>query len=219
MLPARVLPLLTTLRSLPLADRYRVLGTLLVGAPGTGKTIFESLLLLFDLLRGLPGVVLDPLGTLSEAFLFRLLWFLSEFPQGDDEVLWQRLRYIELGGDFITPFPLYYQQPGESLWDAGNRLITVLERASPQLVTGSALTWPAARTLARNAGMLLTALSLQLTKIEDLLFNTLEWQQSGRFDEAIRQNPQACEAVSYFRDYYLLLSRSEQRRIAGTFLD
>src|SRR5918992_2496769 len=175
----RLLPLFATLSTLPLADSSRVLGTLCLGAPGAGKTVLESLCLLVDLLRGLPGVALDPLGTLSEAFLFRLAWFLSEFPPGDDELLWQRLRYIELGGDFVTPFPIYFQQDGESLWDTGNRLITVLERSSPQLVTGAPLTWPAARTLARNAGMVLTALSLQLDKVEDLLFNTLEWHNNG----------------------------------------
>ena len=107
--PRRLLPLVATLRTLPLADRHRVLGQLILGAPGSGKTVLLSFLLLFDLLRGLPGCVLDPLGTLSDAFLFRLAWFLSEFPQGDDELLWQRLRYIELGGDSVTPFPIYYQ--------------------------------------------------------------------------------------------------------------
>jgi hypothetical protein len=220
MLPARLLPLMIALRTLPLADRHRVLGTLILGAPGAGKTILESLFLLFDLLRGVPGCVLDPLGTLSEAFLFRLLWFLSEFPAGDDEVLWQRLRYIELGGDAITRFPIYYQRHGESLWDAGQRLITVLERANPQLVTGSALTWPAARRLAVNAGMLFTALGYGgLSEIESLLFHTLEWEQSGRFNEAIKRNPQAKDAVSYFRNYYLPLPRAEKSRLAGTFLD
>jgi hypothetical protein len=70
--PRRVLPLFATLSTLPLNDSSRVLGHLILGAPGVGKTILLSLLLLVDLLRGLPGIVLDPLGTLSEAFLFRL---------------------------------------------------------------------------------------------------------------------------------------------------
>jgi hypothetical protein len=214
-----VLPLLSTLSTLPLRDSTRVLGTLILGAPGAGKTILESLLLLCDLLRGLPGVVLDPLGTLSKAFLFRLLWFLSEFPKGEDELLWQRLRYIPVGGDSITPFPLYAQRQGESLAEGAQRLITVLERSNPQLVTGSALTWPATRRLAVNAGMLLTALGFQLTKVEDLLFNTLEWEKAGRFDAAVKRNPQAKDAVSYFRNSYLPLPRSEKSRLAGTFLD
>jgi hypothetical protein len=218
--PRRLLPLFATLSTLPLADNSRVLGQLILGAPGAGKTVLLSLCLLVDLLRGLPGCVLDPLGTLSEAFLFRLAWFLSEFPQGDDERLWQRLRYIPLGQAPVTRFPLYYQRPGETLWDAGNRLITVLERASPQLVTGSPLTWPSAKRLGGNAGMLLTALGYGgLAKIEDLLFHTIEWDKSGRFQEAINRNLQATEAVSYFRNYYLPLSRSEKSRLAGTFLD
>jgi hypothetical protein len=209
-------PLLSTLSDLPLKDNARALGLLILGAPGAGKTILESLLLLFDLLRGRPGCVLDPLGTLSEAFLFRLLFF-SEFPSGEDELLWQRLRYVPLGGGYITPFPIYRE--GESLWEAGERLITVLECANPQLVTGSPLTWPATRRLAVNADMLLTALSLQLTEIEQLLFQTLEWEKAGRFNEALKRNPQAMKAVLYFRNYYLPLPRSEKNRLAGTFLD
>src|SRR5918999_1834276 len=111
--PRRLLPLFATLSTLPLSDSSRALGTLILGAPGAGKTIFESLCLLVDLLRGLPGVVLDPLGTLSEAFLFRLACFLSEFPPGEDERLWQRLRYIPLGDEHVvTPFPIYSKQQG-----------------------------------------------------------------------------------------------------------
>jgi hypothetical protein len=54
----------------------------------------------------------------------------------------------------------------------------VLERANPQLVTGSPLTWPAARRLGVNAGMLLTALGYGgLTEIEDLLFHSMKWQK------------------------------------------
>jgi hypothetical protein len=75
-------PLLSTLSDLPLKDNARALGLLILGAPGAGKTILESLLLLFDLLRGRPGCVLDPLGTLSEAFLFRLLFFFRNSRQG-----------------------------------------------------------------------------------------------------------------------------------------
>jgi hypothetical protein len=216
----RLLPLFATLSTLPLSDSSRVLGTLILGAPGSGKTLLESLCLLVDLLRGLPGVVLDPLGTLSEAFLFRLLCVLSELPPGDDERLWQRIRYIPLGDEHVvTPFPIYSKWQGESLWDAGQRLITVLERANPQLVAQSPLTWPAARQLAVHAGMLLTAMGYQLTNMQDLLFNTPEWEQSGTFEEALNRNPHAAEAVSYFRNYYLALPRTEQRRLAGTFLD
>src|SRR5919106_6747118 len=101
----RLLPLFATLSTLPLADSSRVLGTLLLGAPGVGKTVLLSLMLLVDLLRGLPSVVLDPLGTLSDAFLFRLAWFLSEFATGEDERLCQRLRYIPFGGEPVTHFP------------------------------------------------------------------------------------------------------------------
>jgi hypothetical protein len=218
MLPAiQEHPILAFLRQLPIRDQARALGVLLVGAPGAGKTILESLLLLRDVLLGYPGVVLDPLGTLSEAFVFRLFPLLSAFPTGEDDLLWQHLRYIPLGGASST-FPIYHVRQGESLWDASMRLITVLERANPQLAT-SPLTWPAARRLALNAGVLLTALSFGLDKVEDLLFNTIEWQQSGRFQEAINRNLQATDAVSYFRNYYLPLPRAEKSRLAGTFLD
>ncbi len=83
--PRRLLPLRAVLRTLPTWDNAPALGSLILGAPGVGKTILESLILLCHLIRGLPGCVLDPLGTLSDAFLFRLLWFLLEYPPGDDE--------------------------------------------------------------------------------------------------------------------------------------
>jgi hypothetical protein len=116
-------------------------------------------------------------------------------------------------------FPIYTKREEESLWDISERLLNVLELSHPNLITQSSVTWPRARRVASNAGAVLPALGFQLTEVEDLLFNTLAWEKSGRFDKAITRCPEAAPAVSYFREEYLPLRRSEKLQLTGTFLD
>src|SRR5918992_1106098 len=69
------------------------------------------------------------------------------------------------------------------------------------------------------AGTVLASLSYQLTEIEELLFNTVEWEKSGKFIEIIRRNPEAARAVSYFRHQYLPLSKSAKSELISPLLD
>jgi hypothetical protein len=196
------------------------MGLLNVGSRGSGKTTLLALLALQHLRKGTAQVLIDPLGTLTEALIFLLLRSLQHVPLEKHAAIWQKLRYIDLGSrDVITPFPIYVQREGESLWETADRLLNVLELSHPNLITQSSVTWPKARRVASNAGAVLASLSFQLTEVEDLLFNTLAWEKSGRFAEAVKRNPEAAPAVSYFREQYLTLSRSEKHNLTGTFLD
>jgi hypothetical protein len=206
----------------PDPDSGLSLGTPIIGAPGSGKTTLATLQGTYGLLRGWGQVFIDPTGSLSTSFLHQVLCLLSEFEDGEDELLWQRVRYIPVGAkdtDTVTPFPLYYQRDSESLWEVAQRLLNVLRLSHPKLVTEAPVTWPQLAQVGSNAGMVLASLGYQLTEVEDLLFNTLEWERSGRFAEAIRRNPEVAPAVAYFRDHYLPLSRSEKRRVISSFLD
>jgi len=121
--------------------------------------------------------------------------------------------------NIVVPFPIYYRTGAESLREVAERLLTVLRLSNPNLVTQAPVSWPQMRRLGVNTGIVLTALSCQLTEAEDLLFHTLEWERSGRFAAAISRYPEASPAVSYFRDHYLPLSRTEKNRLTATFLD
>jgi hypothetical protein len=168
--------------ALALSNSALSLGVLLLGAPGSGKTTWASLLCLQHLFRGVPQVLIDPTGTLSEALLFRLLCALQDFPPEEHSTFWQRLRYIDVGNpEVVVPFPIYNRTPSESLREVAERFIETLRLAYPRLVTQASVTWPALRRVGVNAGMVLAALGYQLTEAEDLLYNTLEWQRSGRF--------------------------------------
>src|SRR5919106_845040 len=112
------------------------LGTAISGTPGSGKTTLAAVLALWGLLRGYGQVLIDPTGSLSTAFLHQVLCFLSEFPDGEDDLLWQRLRYIDVGSpDVAVPFPIYEKRDTESLFEASEKLLNVIELSRPHLVT------------------------------------------------------------------------------------
>jgi hypothetical protein len=205
---------------LTLADSALSHGALLLGAAGTGKTTSQALLALQLLRRGFPQVILDPTGTLSTAFIFLLLRFLRGIPAADRSAYWKKLRYIDLGNPtVVTSFPIYQKTGSETLREVAERFIETLRLLHPGLDNQASVTFPRLRRVGVNAGMVLAALGFQLTEAEDLLVNTLAWEKSGKFQEAINQNPQSAPAVSYFREQYLPLSRSAKTQLISPFLD
>jgi hypothetical protein len=197
-------------------------GLLLVGAPGSGKTTYQALLALQLLRRGYPTICLDPTGSLSEALIFLLLRYLRQVPAEKRAAYWQKLRVIDVGSqEVVTSFPIFYRRGAETLREQAERFIETLRLAHPNLVKQASVTWPALRRVGINAGMVLASLGYAgLTEIESLLFQTLEeWQKAGRFDEAIRRNPEAAPAVAYFREQYLPLSRSAKSQLTSSLLD
>jgi energy-coupling factor transporter ATP-binding protein EcfA2 len=206
--------------ALTIPDSALSMGLLNIGSRGSGKTTLLAVLALLLLRKGKPQVIIDPLGTLTDALLFLLLRSLQPVPLKEHPAIWRRLRYIDVGNtETVTPFPIYTKRDGESLWDVSERLLHVLELSHPNLKTQSSVTWPRARRVASNAGAILAALSYQLTEVEDLFFNTQAWEQNGLFDTAITRCPEALPAVSYFREEYLPLRRSERLQLTGAFLD
>jgi hypothetical protein len=100
---------------------------------------------------------------------------------------WERLCYIDVGSkETVVPFPIYYGLgKGYSLSEIAERFFTVIELSNPALVSNAPVSWPAMRRVGVFTGMVLASLGLQLTEARSLLFNTLEWERSGRFAEAI----------------------------------
>jgi hypothetical protein len=206
--------------ALPLADSGRNMSLLILGSPGTGKTTLDSLLELQSLRRGFPGVTFDPLGTLTPALIYQLLHASQNGKAAAGKRVWRKIRYIDVGNpDVVTSFPIYFTGSARSLWEVSSRFLRVLRLAYPKLETEAPVTWPRIRRVGIMAGAVLAGLSYQLTEIEDLLFNTMEWEKSGKFAEVIRRNPEAARAVSYFRYQYLPLSKSAKSELISPLLD
>jgi hypothetical protein len=207
-------------RAVTITDDSLNMGLLTIGMRGSGKTTLLSLLALQQVRKAKAQVIIDPLGTLSEALIFLLLRSLQRVPRDKHADIWRRIRYIDVGNtETVTPFPIYIHRDGESLWEVSERLLTVLELTHPNLITQASVTWPKARRVASNAGAVLASLGFQLTEVEDLFFNTPEWEKKGLFTQAITRCPEAAPAVSYFQEQYLPLRRSEKLQLTGTFLD
>jgi hypothetical protein len=206
--------------ALPLSDSGRNMSLLNLGGPGAGKTTLETILLTQSLRRGFPGITFDPNGSLAPALISRLLRNLQHVSDEEAEAIWRRIRIIDVGNPQVSvPFPIYYQGSARSLWQVSARFLRVLRLAYPKLVSEAPVTWPRIRRVGIMAGCVLASLSYQLTEIEDLLFNTLEWEKSGKFTEAVRRNPEEAGAVSYFREQYLPLSKSAKSELISPLLD
>jgi hypothetical protein len=206
--------------SVTVSDSSLSMGTVIPAGKGAGKTTLLGELSCQVFQKGYPQVLFDPLGTLAPAFLFRAVRFLQHVPQALHRRFWERIRYVDLGArDVVTPFPIYYSGTGYSLYEVAERFLNVLEISNPALVTTAPISWPQMRRLGVYTGMVLASLGLQLTEARSLLFTTLQWEQSGKFAAAIRRCPEAAEAVAYFREEYLPLSRTEKGRVRSSFLD
>jgi DNA helicase HerA-like ATPase len=103
-------------RALTIPDSALSMGLLNIGSRGSGKTTLMALLALQQLRKGKPQVIIDPLGTLTDALLFFLLRSLQRVPPEKHPKIWRKLRYIDVGStDVVTPFPIYTRRNGESL--------------------------------------------------------------------------------------------------------
>src|SRR5215213_27187 len=83
-------------------DDARLNGICILGGPGSGKSRLMGRLIAFlDFLRGIPVVILDPVGVTIDNFLHRM----ALLPRAQQERLWPHVHYIEMSGRWSTvPF-------------------------------------------------------------------------------------------------------------------
>src|SRR5205814_2358417 len=93
-------------RLLWLPDKARNMGINLRGGKGSGKSTLMAMLAWFDFIRGVPLVIIDPVGGVIDGFLFRM----CRLPREYQEQLWPRVLYADMSGKNgqVVPFPLYY---------------------------------------------------------------------------------------------------------------
>jgi hypothetical protein len=118
----------------------RVMGLYLLAGRGSGKSRFMGrVIALQDFMRGIPQVIIDPVGGTIDNFLDKVARFLQYVPKSQHYRFWQRIRYVDFGSkdykDYVVPFPLYYRLGTEqSLLDIAERYLQVILKSNPSLL-------------------------------------------------------------------------------------
>ena len=182
----------------------------LMAEAGSGKSRWLGRILLWLLFQsGIPAVVIDPTGALSDNFFDKII----RLPRAEQERLWSRVLYVDMSGrgSHTLPFPLYYSLSGyDSRYDIAQRYVEVVERLDPWLKTASVQGLNAIINLGTYAGMILAALELQITEAENLIRQPKDW--AVRFEQALAAFPEVESAVEFFRQFAKLKLDDRVRR-------
>ena len=196
-----------------ISDRARSMGIRLVAGKGSGKSrLMGRVIAYLDFLRGVPQVILDPVGGTIDNFLDRL----TLLPRTHQERLWRRVKYVDMSGrsGYVVPMPLYYRLGGESLSEIAGRYLQAVRRIDPFLQTASIEGWNALWRVGTYAGMVLAALGHQITEVESLLNLPELWEE--RMERARRRYPELAPAVDFFaREYKSWGPNTRDRRTAS----
>lgn len=186
-----------------------------LGAPGVGKTAAIANALIWPLFfLGFPCIIMDPVGALSRW----LTWHICHYPLYIQPYLFDRLPYIVRGAkDYVVPTPLYAaKDENESHYTTASRLIDVIIRIDPHLVTASVEGMNSLRSAASYTGQLAAALGLQITDVADMLNHPHRWL--ARIAPVAKEHPYLRPAL----DYVIQLkeaSPSIRARKTGSFMN
>ncbi len=181
-----------------LPDGSRSMGIHIMAGKGSGKSrLIGRVISWLDFVRGVPLVILDPHGPTIDNFLDKL----TRLPRELQEPLWKRVLYIDMSGKSgrVIPFPLYYHLGDEGLYETSQRYLDIVRKLDPNLQTASVEGWNPLWRMGTSAGMILTALGLQISEAEDLVRYPERWQR--RFDRALAMHPEVRPAVDYFQEF------------------
>lgn len=158
-----------------LPDAARSMGMYILASRGAGKSrILGRVIAWQDCLRGVPQVIWDAAGGLIDNFLDKV----RRLPVAHQAALWPRIRYVEMSGRFdrVTPWPFFFREPGDTLYECAQRYLEVVRRLDPHLVSASVQGWNALAEVGTAVGMGLTALGAQITEAEDMLTRPEVWR-------------------------------------------
>lgn len=193
-------------------DSVRDRGIAIHAGSGSGKSILLGRILCFqDLLRGVPQVILDPLGPLVDAFLTGI----GLAPLDHRRELLSRVVYLDMASGSVR-FPLLARLPGERLVDAADRVLEAFRKLDPHLQSASIQGYNAMVRVGQPTLMALCALGLPVSEAETLLRRPEKWME--RLTDASAHNPELRPVVAFFADEYLPLKSSDRLAAASTFM-
>lgn len=201
-------------RLIELPDRSRSMGIHLMAGKGSGKSRLMGRVIAFlDFLRGVPMVILDPVGPTIDNLLDKI----TRLPREHQESLWRRILYVDMSGqgERVVGWPLYYRLGDESLFTISQRYLDVVRRIDPALQSASVEGFNALWRIGTYTGMVLAALDMQITEAGHLFTHLDAW--GHRFDQALHAYPDVAPAVSFFRDEFALWKEDKQASRTDAF--
>ncbi|MCG3209254.1 MAG: hypothetical protein FOGNACKC_02875 [Anaerolineae bacterium] len=210
----RIHPVLRLPRS-ALANGIRI-----SGGSGSGKSVLAAWIVFNYLQRHIASVILDPHGGTIDFFLANVWkWCQSgQLSRADQQRLWQRIVYVDMSGKYgrVNTFPLYYRLGHESLHEISQRFLSTIVRLDPSLKTASIEGFNALDSILTPAGILMSALDLQVTDIANLLHSDNAGQWQARFEQAVNRDAEARSAVDFFKQEYFQWKREVRQRKIGS---
>lgn len=210
----------------------RKLGIVIIGGKGTGKSRVTAREILHqDFWQGVPSVVIDPLGTISDEFLDKVLRTLHALRRQralsseEERLIWQRIRYIDMSGrnGLVTKWPIYQKQPDQSYSDASADFISILEMLDPELQKAPRSGRNAVIEIGKPVGILMTALGLGVTEAQEML--TLpkkeflkRWEKPLQDLRAETSAREVRQAVDFMLHKYAKLDANHTERVTSAFL-
>ena len=208
-------------RGVRLSKDARRMPIFMAAGSGSGKSRFLGRLLawMYFISLGIPLVILDPHGVTIANFLDKLSRLPFTVSGKARERLWNRVSYVDMSGKLgqIVPFPLYYRQGSESLYEIAFRYIDVVRKIDPHLQSASIEGYNAFKTVGANLGMILAGLGHQITEAPQILRYPEGWTTRARslldvYGEDIRP-------VLNFLNTYENLKEGPRYRQAASFLN
>src|SRR5918999_2154940 len=208
---------------LALSPSARLMALYILAASRTGKSrLMGRGIVWSDYYYEIPQIVIDAtgIGTIDN-FLDKLITRLQYVPKSQDKRILRRIKYVNMASpDYIVPFPLLYQTGHErSLLHIAERYLNVIRLSCPQLLESQVQGFPPLHLIGVHTHIVLSALGLPITRAENLLRHPEEWQNTGKFAEAVRRNPEAAPSVAFFQEEFIPARPADRRRYLNPYFE
>lgn len=195
-------------------DDARSMGVCMIASKGSGKSVVIGRTIAFqDCLRGIPQVIIDPVGTVGDNLLDEIL----RMPEPMRQQALARIRYVDISGrsGYLIAWPLFVRHPGQSLYQTAQAFSEVIERTDPNLSSAPVEGLNAFIENATAVGMVATALGWQITEAEQLLTPSPAVVQ--RLLDLAQDTPEVRAATTYLLETLPSLKPAEKERKLSSF--